>query len=170
MRNTINALLIVDIGIILFCYLSGERIWLINTQIGFVTSSLVMFGSILSYRSMVDARLNVGAIPDDERDTLDKLEDPYDLYDDEKVKNDEDKTLVEVVKEERENLKKNRRSFLETTKDSKAAFSFYRLGAYMLLIFGFFYLNNNEILDIPSYLFSLFMPPVIIVIMLMRKK
>jgi len=170
MRNAINALLIVDIGIILFCYLSGERTWLINTQIGFITSSLVMFGSILSYRSMVYARLNVGAISDDERDTLDKLEDPYDLYDEEKVKNDEDKTLVEVVKEERENLKKNRRSFLETTKDSKAAFSFYRLGAYMLLIFGFFYLNNNKILDIPSYLFSLFIPPVIISIMLMRKK
>jgi len=170
MRNAINALLIVDIGIILFCYLSGERTWLINTQIGFITSSLVMFGSILSYRSMVYARLNVGAISDDERDTLDKLEDPYDLYDEEKVKNDEDKTLVEVVKEERENLKKNRRSFLETTKDSKAAFSFYRLGAYMLLIFGFFYLNNNKILDIPSYLFSLFIPPVIIAIMLMRKK
>jgi len=170
MRNAINALLIVDIGIILFCYLSGERTWLINTQIGFITSSLVMFGSILSYRSMVYARLNVGAISDDERDTLDKLEDPYNLYDEEKVKNDEDKTLVEVVKEERENLKKNRRSFLETTKDSKAAFSFYRLGAYMLLIFGFFYLNNNKILDIPSYLFSLFIPPVIIAIMLMRKK
>jgi len=170
MRNAINALLIVDIGIILFCYLSGERTWLINTQIGFITSSLVMFGSILSYRSMVYTRLNVGAISDDERDTLDKLEDPYDLYDEEKVKNDEDKTLVEVVKEERENLKKNRRSFLETTKDSKAAFSFYRLGAYMLLIFGFFYLNNNKILDIPSYLFSLFIPPVIISIMLMRKK
>ena len=170
MQNAINALLIVDIGIILFCYLSGERTWLINTQIGFITSSLVMFGSILSYRSMVYARLNVGAISDDERDTLDKLEDPYNLYDEEKVKNDEDKTLVEVVKEERENLKKNRRSFLETTKDSKAAFSFYRLGAYMLLIFGFFYLNNNKILDIPSYLFSLFIPPVIISIMLMRKK
>ena len=170
MRNAINALLIVDIGIIIFCYLAGERDWLINTQIGFVTSSLVMFGSILSYKSMVDARLNVGAIPDDERDTLDKLEDPYDLYDDEKVKDDEEKTLQEVVKEERENLKKNRRSFLETTKDSKAAFSFYRLGSYMLLIFGFFYLNNNKILDIPSYLFSLFIPPVIIVIMLMRQK
>ena len=170
MRNAINALLIVDIGIILFCYLSGERTWLINTQIGFITSSLVMFGSILSYRSMVYARLNVGAISDDERDTLDKLEDPYDLYDEEKVKNNEDKTLVEVVKEERENLKKNRRGFLETTKDSKAAFSFYRLGAYMLLIFGFFYLNNNKIFDIPSYLFSLFIPPVIISIVLMRKK
>ena len=170
MRNAINALLIVDIGIILFCYLSGERTWLINSQIGFVTSTLVMFGSILSYRSMVQGRLNVGAIPDDERDTLDKLEDPYDLYDDEKEKNDEDKTLQEVVKEERENLKKNRRSFWQTTKDSKASLSFYRLGAYALLILGFFYLNNNNLLDIPSYLFSLFIPPVIVVIMLMRKK
>ena len=170
MRNSINALLIVDIGIIIFCYLAGERTWLINSQIGFITSSLVMFGSILSYRSMVEARLHVGSIPDDERDTLDKLEDPYDLYDDEKEENDVNKTLQEVVKEERANLKKNRRSFWETTKDSKAAFSFYRLGSYMLLIFGFFYLNNNKILDIPSYLFSLFIPPVIIVIMLMRKK
>lgn len=170
MRNAINALLIVDIGIIIFCYLAGERAWLINTQIGFVTSSLVMFGSILSYKSMVDTRLKAGAIPDDDRDTLDKLEDPYDLYDDEKIKDDEEKTLEEVVKEERENLKKNRRTLLQTTKDSKAAFSFYRLGSYMLLIFGFFYLNNNKILDIPSYLFSLFLPSVIIVIMLMRKK
>jgi hypothetical protein len=170
MRNVILALFIVDIGIILFCYFIGEKVWLINTQVGFITSSLVMFGSILSYKSMVEGRLNVGAIPDDERDTLDKLEDPYDLYDDEKADNDKEKTLQEVVKEERENLKKNRRGFLETTKDSKAAFSFYRLGSYMLLIFGFFYLNNNKLLDIPSYLFSLFLPMVIIVIMLMRKK
>lgn len=170
MRNAIYALFIVDIGIIIFCYLFGEEAWLINSQIGFITSSLVMFGSILSYQSMVQGRLNVGAIPDDERDTLDKLEDPYDLYDDEKPKNDEDKTLVEVVKEERENLKKNGRSFWEATKDSKASFTFYRLGAYALLVFGFFYLNNNKILDIPSYLLSLSLPPIIIVVMLMQKK
>jgi len=170
MRNTIYALLIVDIGIIIFCFFLGEKIWLINTQIGFITSSLVMFGSILSYKSMVQSRLNVGAIPDDEQDTLDKLEDPYDLYDDEKSKNNEEKTLVEVVKEERENLKKNRRSFFETAKDSKASVSLYRLGAYVLLVFGFFYLNNNNFLNISAYLLSLSLPPVVIVIMLMQKK
>ena len=169
MRKAINALLIVDIGIVIFCFLSGQKVWLINSQIGFITSSLVMFGSILSYRSMVQGRLNVGAIPDDNRDTLDKLEDPYDLYSEEQ-KDDENKTLKEVVKEERENLKKSRRSIWQTTKDSKASLSFYRLGAYALLIMGFFYLNNNQLLDIPSYLFSLIVPPVIIVIMLMRNK
>ena len=119
---------------------------------------------------MVKGRLHVGAIPDDERDTLDKLEDPYDLYDDEVIEQEEEKTLQEVVKEERVNLKKNRRSFWQTTKDSKASFSFYRLGAYLLLIMGFFYLNNNKVLDIPSYLFAMFIPPFVVVIMLMREK
>jgi hypothetical protein len=97
------------------------------------------------------------------------LEDPYDLYD-ENLENDKEKSLVEVVKEERANLKKNRRTLWQTTKDSKASFSFYRLGAYVLLIFGFFYLNNNKILDIPIYLFSLFIPSIILVILLMRQK
>ena len=170
MGKAIVALVIVDIGVILLSYFLGGNATLLNTQIGFITSSLVMLGSMKSYHSMVEGRLNVGSIPDDERDTLDKLEDPYDLYDDEKIEYDKEKTLQEVVKEERENLKKNRRSFFDTAKDSKAAFSFYRLGAYVLLIFGFFYLNNNKILEIPFYLISLFIPMVVIVIVLMRKK
>ena len=169
MIKAIVALLIADIVVIFFSYLLGGGSTLLNTQVGFITSSLVMLGSMKSYHSMVEGRLNVGAIPDDERDTLDKLEDPYDLYDDENIEDDKEKTLQEVVKEERENLKKNRRSFLETTKDSKAAFSFYRLGAYVLLILGFFYLNNHKILEIPYYLISLFIPTVVVVIVLMRK-
>ena len=170
MINAIVVLLIVDVVIIVLSFFLGGVPYLVNTQIGFISSSLVMLGSMKSYHSMVEGRLNVGSIPDDERDTLDKLEDPYDLYDDEKNRNDEEKTLQEVVKEERENLKKHRRSFVETTKDSKAAFSFYRLGAYILLILGFFYLNNNKILDIPVYLFSLFIPTIVLVFVLMRKK
>jgi len=169
MKNAITALVIVDFTIILLSYLFGEEHWLINTQMAFIPSALVMLGSMLSYKSMVQGRLNVGAIPDDERDTLDKLEDPYDLYDEELKEDDKNKTLVEVVKEERANLKKSRRSIWQTTKDSKASFSFYRLGAYMVLIFGFFYLNNNKLLDIPIYLISLSIPSIVIVIILMRK-
>jgi hypothetical protein len=169
MKSAIFALVIVDFIIIFLSYLFGESDWLINTQMAFIPSSLVMLGSMLSYKSMVQGRLNVGAIPDDERDTLDKLEDPYDLYDDKVERDDNEKTLVEVVKEERQNLKKSRRSIWQTTKDSKASFSFYRLGAYLLLIFGFFYLNNNKLLDIPIYLLSLSIPSIVIVIILMRK-
>ena len=169
MKSAIIALVVVDVFIIALTFLFGEEHWLINTQMGFIPSAFVMLGSMLSYRSMVQGRLNVGAIPDDERDTLDKLEDPYELYDDELKQDDSEKTLVEVVKEERQNLKKSRRSVWQTTKDSKASFSFYRLASYVLLIFGFFYLNNNQLLEIPIYLFSLAIPTIVIVSVLMKK-
>lgn len=169
MKSVIIALVVVDLIIIALTFLFGEEYWLINTQMAFIPSSLVMFGSMLSYKSMVQGRLDAGAIPDDERDTLDKLEDPYDLYDENLKKDSEDKTLVEVVKEERQNLKKSRRTIWQTTRDSKASFSIYRISAYLLLVFGFFYLNNNQILDIPIYLLSLAIPSIVIVTVFMRK-
>jgi hypothetical protein len=171
MKSVFYALVTVDMLILVYCYIFGASPCLLNTQIGFITSSLVMFGSALSYKSMVQSRLNAGAIPDTSRDTVDQLEDPFDLYDEPIVESEEEvKTLQEVVKEERANLKKHRRSFWETTKDAKASFSFYRLGAYLLLIMGFFYLNNNHVLDIAGYLFSMFIPPFVVVFMLMREK
>jgi len=75
-----------------------------------------------------------------------------------------------VVKEERKKLKQNRRSLGQTLKDTKAALSIYRLGAYAILILGFMYLNRHELLHIPSYLLALSLPPLIIVIMLIREK
>jgi len=171
MKKILNALLIVDIGIVVFCLLSGHREWLFNTQIGFVSSSLIMFASIISYRNMVQNRVDMGmVVAEDNRDTLDKIEDPYDLYDEDEIKEEMEKPFKEIVFEEKARLKKSRRSVWQVTKDSKAALSFYRLGAYGLLLFGFFYLNNNHLLDIGSYLFALALPPVIVVTILMRQK
>ena len=167
MKDTLIALLLVDTFIVVILYFFGETYWLVNSQVAFISSSFVMLASMKSYKNMVNGRLNVGSIPDDERDTLDKLEDPYDLYDEEQT-SDEEKTLVEVVKEERANLKKSRRSILETTKDAKPSFSFYRLAAYAVLIFGFFYLNSNHLLVIMPYLIFLSVPTIIIVVMLMK--
>lgn len=144
--------------------------WLINSQIAFFSSTLIMFASMYSYRNMVQNSLEVGAVRDDERDTLDKLEDPYDVFDDREKIDNEEKTLVEVVKEERANLKKGGRSFWEATKDSKTSFSFYRLGAYGILVLGFFYLNSNKILELTPYLISLSIPPIVIVLGLMKNR
>ena len=170
MKETIIVLVIVDLIIALLLYFLGAEHWLVNSQVAFISSSLVMLGSMQSYKNMVKQRLvGVTSVSDqDERDTLDKLEDPYDLFDDEK-KEDEEKTLAEVVKEERANLKKNRRSIIQTTKDAKPAFSFYRLGAYGLLVLGFFYLNNNHLLKLIPYLSFLILPMIIIVVILIRE-
>jgi len=172
MKETIVVLVVVDLIIALLLYFLGAEHWLVNSQVAFISSSLVMLGSMQSYKNMVKQRL-VGATSlsaQDERDTLDKLEDPYDLFDDEpKKENEEEKTLVEVVKEERANLKKNRRSIVQTTKDAKASFSFYRLGAYGVLILGFFYLNSNHFLKLMPYLIFLTLPTIVIVVMLMKQ-
>ncbi len=170
MRETIVVLVIFDFIIALLLYFLGAKYWLVNSQIAFISSSLVMLGSMQSYKSMVKQRL-VGAnsvSAHDERDTLDKLEDPYDLFDDDK-KEKEEKTLAEVVKEERANLKKSRRSIVQTTKDAKASFSFYRLGAYGVLILGFFYLNSNHFLKLIPYLSFLILPTIIIIFMLIKQ-
>jgi len=168
MKRTINTLLIVDIGIVIFCFLSEERIWLVNSQIGFISSSLVMAASIISYQNMVNSRVDAGiVVAEDNRDTIEKIEDPYDLYSEDEPR--DEKSMQDVVKEERERVKKNRRSVWQVTKDSRAALSFYRLGAYALLIMGFFYLDNNEIMNIPAYLTALALPPVIVVITLMSQ-
>ncbi len=172
-RRILNTLLAIDIGIILFCMLSGNRNWLYTTQIGFITSALVIAASMASYRRMIEKRLEYGAVPvEDERDKLDKIDDPYDLYSDEVIAEEKElsrEEFVEVVNEEKEKQKANRRSISEVIKDTRAFLSFYRIGAYGLLILGFFYLNRNDYLHIPSYFFALSVPPVIVVIMLMRE-
>ena len=172
-KKILNTLLAIDIGIILFCMLSGNRNWLYTTQIGFFTSALVIAASMASYRRMIEKRLEYGAVPvEDERDKLDKIDDPYDLYSDEVIPEEKElsrEEFVEVVNEEKAKQKANRRSISDVIKDTRAFLSLYRIAAYGLLILGFFYLNRNDYLHIPSYFFALSVPPVIVVIMLMRE-
>ena len=167
----LKALLAVDLLMILVSviFFDIKIVW--NTQVGFISASLVMFASMRSYRRMVDARVKHNIITiDDSKDVINKLEDPYDLYSEGVSQEEEEKDFKEIVKEERQNLKKNRRSVGQTLKDTKAALSIYRLGAYILLILGFLYLNRHELLHIPSYILSLSLPLFIVVYVLMSEK
>ena len=166
MKKTLIALLVVDLVLAIAVYVWKGQAWLINSQVAYLSTSFIMLASIKSYKNMVAKALKAGAVTDDGRDTLDKLEDPYDLYDEVK-ENNEEKTLQEVVKEERANLKKNRRTIWETTKDAKASFSFYRLTAYAFLVLGFFYLNGNHILELIPYLSFLAIPLFVVVFSLL---
>ena len=170
MKKSLFTLLIVDLFLAFLIYLWKGQVWLVNSQVAFLSSSLIMLASMQSYKNMVSNALAVGAVADDGRDTLDKLEDPYDLYDDKVEGIDDEKSLVDVVKEERANLKKSSRSIWETTKDAKASFSFYRLSAYAMLVLGFFYLNSNQILELIPYLSFLAIPLFIVVFTLLDNK
>ena len=168
-RKILTVLVSVDVLLLLLSIIFFDINVLYNTQIGYITASLVMLASIVSYRRMVNARVKHNIVTmDDSKDVIDKLEDPYDLYSQDEVV--EEKSLAETVKEEKKKLKENRRTVFQTIKDTKAALSFYRLGAYGLLILGFLYLNRQGLLHIPSYILSLGIPTVILVWVLLKEK
>ncbi len=170
----LKTLVVVDMIVILISVIFFDIKTLYNTQVGFISAALVIVASMISYSRMVNTAVEHNVVMmDDSKDVIDKLEDPYDLYSEEvieEVLEDEEKDLVETVKEERKRLKENKRTLSQTIKDSKAAFSFYRLGAYAVLVLGFLYLNRHGLLHIPSYILALSIPPVVIVIVFMMNK
>jgi hypothetical protein len=172
MRRTFLALIGADTVLGLIALASGEH-WLINTQIGFFTSTLVIGASMLSYARMVRQRLDAGDYTrTDQRDTLDKLEDPFELYDDETPPNtaEEPEAIREAIREEKRRLKTQRRSVAQTVRDSRPFVSFYRIGAYGALVLGFMYLQGHHLLRIVPYLIGLGVPVVVIVLMLTTRK
>ncbi|SFV67981.1 hypothetical protein MNB_SV-13-1221 [hydrothermal vent metagenome] len=170
-RKILQVLLLVNI----FCVLSIITFFNIEYiyafEIGFLSSSLVITASLLAYKRMVNTRVEHNIITyDDSKDVIDILEDPYDLYSENEKKPESELDLVAVVKEEHKKVKSDSRSLFEILRDTKAALSVYRLGAYIVLILGFLYLNRHGLLHIPSYIVALGLPPFIIVWLLAQDK
>lgn len=151
----INTLLIVDIGIVIFCYLAGERDWFFNTQIAYLSSLMVVLASMYSYAQMVKVGVENDIVTTSNDELLDKIEDPHDLYD-ENVNNSEQ---FQNGEDEEKPI-----STIEAMKKNKAYVSLYRIGAYAILVLGFLYLQNIKIFHMPSYMFGLFVPPVLIAV------
>lgn len=156
MRITVNKsikiVLLVEILILSTKLISFE--FFINLQIASISSFLIIFGSAYAHRKMILSDIqnqNIGY----QRDFLDEVEDPHELYDDIDI-NDapaEELNLKEIVKEEKKKIKTL--SMKSMKKGVKASVSLFRLAPYVFLILGFIALKNNEILDIMIYLPSL---------------
>ena len=173
MRQVLGILLLMD-GLLLAAaaWMGGD--WVVNTQIGYITSALVMGGSMLGYAQMVRSRLASGAIPYiDDREMIDRIDDPHQLY--EAASSEPEipanaETLKATIREEKARHKVHRRSLGETVRDSRAAMSLYRLGAYGVLIVGFLYLRGHHLLQIAPYLIGISLPIAVIPAALMLQK
>ena len=125
-----------------------------NLQVAATSSFLIMLGSFYAYKKMIKTQVATKSYEVD-RDELDVIDDPYELYDDTPLNeaDPEDLDLQQIVKEEKAKIK----TFsLSAMKDgASAGFSAYRLVPYVFLVLGFIALKNNNILDISIYLPSL---------------
>ena len=126
----------------------------INLQIAMLSSFFIIMGSMYAYRKMVDKKVASEEF-EEQRDLLDEIEDPHELYDETPLNEApaEELDLKAIVKEEKKKIKIL--NLKDIKKGSKAGFSLFRLVPYLFLILGFIALKNNELLDISVYLPSL---------------
>ena len=89
-------------------------------------------------------------------DSIDKIEDLHDLYSD-NVKEEEIKT--DSIKNTDTNKIQN------TLRSFSGIISAYRIIGYIILIFGFFYLNNNGLFNAIPYLFGVSIIPLSFIIL-----
>lgn len=158
-KKSLKIFAIIDLGVIVFCLISGQYDWLINTQIAFISSLMVTIGSYLGYEKNVQKRAQDHITEDDSYDEIDKMDDKYDLYSPEVT---EEKTVENPTKEEiKEAMKPIKQNHLKNFKSGLGGMaSLYRIFGYVGLVIGFFYLRNNEYLHIYSYILGFLIVPI----------
>ena len=131
--------------------------------VAYSTSAIVILASFKNYKNMVDKSVvNASGEEFDDRDTIDKIEDPYNLYEesenDDLQENKEDKSFKDIIKEEKQRLKEQKRPLKHSIADSARAFNYIRLIAYGILVTGFFVLLKSKNLNMAFYLATLIVP------------
>ncbi len=144
--------------IVLSLFMGG--LWLINTQVAFICSMLVIIASFFSYKGMIEKRLENGEIPD-EIDELDKIDDKFRLF--EEDKKDEELSKEEFVKYYKEERKKNsnlKQSFLNLFKSGSGIFNPFRLIAYVFLCVAMLFLIKNSLFSAIPFLVGIGAVPI----------
>ncbi len=145
-------LLVVFEAVIVASYVVSPSFFF-NLQVAFLSSFFVIIASAYTHKKLVKSRAQNG-IYEDDRDPLEKIDDPYELFEEQQEEqNIEEVDLKTIVKEEKKKIKPLGAQNIKT--GVKTSFSLYRLGAYLFLIVGFIALKNNGVLDIKVYLPSL---------------
>ncbi len=165
MMKNIKLLLGIVLGVdalLIMIALSQGGNWLVNSQLSFTSSLLVTLASYYSYKKVIEKRVALDSESYDDRDEVDKVDDPFDLYSEEVV--DSEKDLVEVVKEERAKVTSLKATATNLSKTVGGAFSPFRLGSYLFLFLAFLYLVNNQLFYIWAYVSGLFVVPLSVLI------
>ncbi|MDD4855125.1 MAG: hypothetical protein PHU41_04685 [Sulfuricurvum sp.] len=147
-KKSLLALVVLQ-TIVLFLLLISKATFA-SFEVALFSGTLIIMGSLYAYRNMIRTRtldVEIG----DSKDVIDMMDDPYDLYEEEREGEVED--IKELIKEEKAKQKQN--IIENTTKNGSAWVSVYRLLPYAFLVLGFLGLQNNHLLQLLPYLTGL---------------
>lgn len=164
LKNFALVFIVLDLCLVIYALVFNTQIWLLNTQVAFVSSLFITIASFLSYRKNIHGRLSNLDLSKEtlnQRDKVDDIDDPYDLYTEyEEIPEDEltPEKIKEIIQDEKAKVKKN--SFKNTIFSATGFLSIYRVLGYVTLVFGFFALNNNKLFLPVAFIIGLAIVPI----------
>ncbi len=139
-----------DLCIVFYALIFQNSLWFLNSQVAFISSLFITIATFLSYKRNIQNRISnldiTQANQSFDRDKIDEIDDPYDLYTEyEEIPESEltPEKIKEIINDEKSKVKKN--TFKNTLFSAGGFLSIYRILGYGVLVFGFFALNNNGI-------------------------
>lgn len=162
-----------DLCIFIYASFSQTSLWLLNTQVAFISSLFIVVASFISYRKNIQNRLSnldLSKPSNEDRDKIDEIDDLYDLYTEyEEIPESEltPEKIKEIINNEKSKVKKD--SFKNTLFAAGGFLSLYRFVGYGLLVFGFFALNNNKMFIPIAFIVGLSIVPFGVLISRLRK-
>ena len=156
--------ILLDLCLLIYSFVFQNAIWLLNTQVAFISSLFIVIASFYSYKRNIQNRLSnfeASKASAEDRDKIDEIDDPFDLYSEYEEIPEEELTpekIKEIIQEEKTKVKKN--SLKNTLFSSGGFLSIYRILGYGFLIFGFFALNNNKLFLPLAFIIGLSIVPI----------
>lgn len=174
--NFAKVFICLNLCLIIAAFVFYDKIWLLNTQVAFFSSLFITIASFLSYKRNIQNRISnmdtSKQTSNEDRDKIDEIDDPFDLYSEYKEVPQEElnpQKIKEIIQEEKSKVKRN--SLKNTLFSAGGFLSVYRVIGYSVLIFGFFALNNNNILIPIAFMIGLGIVPIgVLVSKLLYKK
>ena len=164
-----------DLCIFIYALVFQNKLWLLNSQIAFISSLLITIASFVSYKKNIQNRLSnfdySKMSKGEDRDKIDEIDDPYDLYTEYEEITENELTaekIKEIINDEKAKVKRN--SVKNTIFSASGFLSIYRIFGYIILIFGFFVLNNNKIFMPIAFIIGLGIVPFGVLISKLIKK
>ncbi len=142
--------LLIAFQAVIFLLLLLSKSVFASFETAMISGALITMGSLYAYRNMIRTRSGEVDI-EDNKDVIDMMDDPYDLYEEERENEIED--IKAMIKEEKAKQKQN--IVENTVKNGSAWVSVYRLIPYAFLVLGFLGLQNNHMLQLLPYMVGL---------------
>ena len=165
--------ILLDLCLLIYSFVFQNVIWLLNTQVAFISSLFIVIASFYSYKRNIQNRLSnfeASKASAEDRDKIDEIDDPFDLYSEYEEIPEEELTpekIKEIIQEEKTKVKKN--SLKNTLFSAGGFLSIYRILGYGILIFGFFALNNNKIFIPVAFIVGLGIVPIGVLLSKLKK-